>query len=57
MDEFLEDIAKGRRYMMKGPQDRAQGHTSSDGGQMRSECLELNELSATREIRFKPKRV
>ena len=44
---FAEDIAKGKEIddEEKGPQDRALGHTSGDGGRVGTEGLELNELN------------
>lgn len=46
--EFAEDIAKGKEVgdEEKGPQDRALGHTRSDGEGLGSKGFELDELSA-----------
>ena len=45
---FAEDIAKRKEVddEEKGPQDRALGHSSGDRGQVGTEGLELDELSA-----------
>ena len=54
--KFVEDIAEGKEVddEEEGPQDRALGHTSSDGGGDGFKGFQLNELSAAREVRCEP---
>lgn len=53
---FTENIAEGEEIddEEEGPQDRALGHTRSDGGGLRGEGFELNELSTASEVGVKP---
>ena len=54
--EFTENMAEGEKVgnEEEGPQDRALGHTCSDGGRDGFKGFELCELSAASEVGGEP---